>query len=60
MSAVSPAAWVRDRGAVGVIAFILAYAGATVLAVPGSLLTLAAGAIFGIVEGTASCSSRPA
>ncbi|HUE97335.1 MAG TPA: TVP38/TMEM64 family protein [Longimicrobiaceae bacterium] len=47
------ATWIADRGAWGVAAFILGYAVATVAAIPGSILTLAAGAIFGIAEGTA-------
>lgn len=48
------AEWVADQGAVGIVAFVIGYAVATVLAIPGSLLTLAAGAIFGIAEGTAA------
>lgn len=47
------AAWVQDLGAWGPSAFALGYVVATVALVPGSLLTLAAGAIFGIVKGTA-------
>lgn len=47
------AGWIGERGAWGVLAFILGYAAATVVAFPGSLLTLAAGAIFGIAQGTA-------
>ena len=37
----------------GPVAFVAGYALATVAFVPGSLLTLAAGAIFGLVKGTA-------
>lgn len=37
----------------GPLVFIVGYAIATVAFVPGSLLTLAAGAIFGLVQGTA-------
>jgi uncharacterized membrane protein YdjX (TVP38/TMEM64 family) len=46
------ATWVEGLGVWGPIVFILGYAVATVAFVPGSLLTLAAGAIFGLVEGT--------
>jgi uncharacterized membrane protein YdjX (TVP38/TMEM64 family) len=46
-------AWVDGLGPWGPAAFIAGYALATVAFVPGSLLTLAAGAIFGVVEGTA-------
>ncbi|HYG61668.1 MAG TPA: TVP38/TMEM64 family protein [Thermoanaerobaculia bacterium] len=46
------AAWVQGLGVWGPLVFILGYAVATVAFVPGSLLTLAAGAIFGVVQGT--------
>jgi uncharacterized membrane protein YdjX (TVP38/TMEM64 family) len=46
------AEWVAQQGAWGPIAFILGYAVATVAFIPGSLLTLAAGAIFGLAFGT--------
>jgi len=46
------AEWVDGLGALGPFVFILGYAVAVVAFVPGSLLTLAAGAIFGLVEGT--------
>jgi uncharacterized membrane protein YdjX (TVP38/TMEM64 family) len=46
------ASWVDGLGAWGPLAFILGYAVAVVAFVPGSALTLAAGAIFGLVEGT--------
>jgi uncharacterized membrane protein YdjX (TVP38/TMEM64 family) len=45
------AEWVDGLGAWGPLIFIAGYAGATVAFVPGSILTLAAGAIFGIVRG---------
>ncbi len=45
-------AWVRDAGAVAPILFILIYALAAVLFLPGSVLTLAGGALFGPVLGT--------
>jgi uncharacterized membrane protein YdjX (TVP38/TMEM64 family) len=47
------AAWVDSLGALGPAVFVLGYAVAVVAFVPGSLLTLAAGAIFGLLEGTA-------
>jgi uncharacterized membrane protein YdjX (TVP38/TMEM64 family) len=46
------AAWVESLGWWAPAAFIVAYALATVAFVPGSLLTLAAGAIFGVIHGT--------
>ncbi len=46
------AAWVDSLGLWGPLVFILGYAVATVAFVPGSLLTLAAGAIFGLGRGT--------
>jgi uncharacterized membrane protein YdjX (TVP38/TMEM64 family) len=47
------AAWVDGLGVWGPVVFILGYAIATVAFIPGSLLTLAAGAIFGLARGTA-------
>jgi len=47
------AAWVQAQGVWGPIVFVGGYALATVAFVPGSLLTLAAGAIFGIAPGVA-------
>lgn len=46
------AQWVEGLGVWGPVAFILGYAVATVAFIPGSLLTLAAGAIFGLGYGT--------
>lgn len=46
-------AWVQSLGAWGPIAFILGYALLVVFAVPGSILTIAAGTVFGVAEGTA-------
>lgn len=46
------AAWVRDQGALGPAVFMATYAAATIALVPGSLLTLAAGAVFGLFWGT--------
>jgi uncharacterized membrane protein YdjX (TVP38/TMEM64 family) len=45
-------AWVEDAGAAGPIVFIAIYAAATVLFLPGALVTLAGGALFGPVWGT--------
>ena len=45
--------WVESLGAFGPIAFILGYALAVIAFVPGSALTLASGAIFGVAKGTA-------
>ena len=45
------AAWVESLGAWGPVVFVLGYAVAVVAFVPGSLLTLAAGAIFGVLWG---------
>ena len=45
--------WVERLGAWAPVGFVAGYALATVAFVPGSLLTLAAGAIFGLVRGTA-------
>lgn len=45
-------AWVDGLGAWGPVALIAAYTLGTVALVPGSLLTLAAGALFGVVRGT--------
>ena len=46
------AEWVNGLGVWGPVVFILGYALATVGFIPGSLLTLAAGAIFGLARGT--------
>ncbi|HSN86486.1 MAG TPA: TVP38/TMEM64 family protein [Thermoanaerobaculia bacterium] len=46
------AEWVESLGVWGPVVFILGYAVAAVAFVPGSLLTLAAGAVFGLVKGT--------
>jgi uncharacterized membrane protein YdjX (TVP38/TMEM64 family) len=46
------AAWVNGLGVWGPLVFILGYAVAVVAFIPAFLLTLAAGAIFGLVPGT--------
>jgi uncharacterized membrane protein YdjX (TVP38/TMEM64 family) len=43
--------WVDGLGVLAPVIFMMGYAAATVAFVPGSVLTLAAGAVFGIVEG---------
>ena len=43
--------WIHSLGALGPIVFILIYVGATVAALPGLAITIAAGAIFGSVVG---------
>lgn len=45
-------AWIDDTGALGPVVFMLIYAMGTVLFLPGSVLTLAGGALFGPVAGT--------
>ena len=44
--------WIRDAGPVAPLLFMLVYAVAAVLFLPGSVLTLAGGALFGPVLGT--------
>ena len=44
--------WINDAGVLAPIVFILIYALATVLFLPGSVITLAGGALFGPVLGT--------
>ena len=46
------ATWVDGLGLLGPVVFVLGYAAAVVAFVPGSVLTLAAGAIFGVPRGT--------
>jgi uncharacterized membrane protein YdjX (TVP38/TMEM64 family)/rhodanese-related sulfurtransferase len=45
-------AWVRDAGTIAPLLFMLVYALAAVLFLPGSVITLAGGALFGPVLGT--------
>ncbi|HVT02140.1 MAG TPA: TVP38/TMEM64 family protein [Thermoanaerobaculia bacterium] len=45
-------AYVKDLGAVGYVVYALVYALCCILFVPASVLTLGAGAIFGLVAGT--------
>jgi uncharacterized membrane protein YdjX (TVP38/TMEM64 family) len=48
--------WVEGLGAVGLLVFILAYIAATVLFLPGAILTLGAGFAFGVGWGFAAVS----
>ena len=43
--------WVEQRGALGYVIFVIAYAVATVCFVPGSLMTVGAGLAFGLFPG---------
>lgn len=45
--------WIRDLGALGPVALVGIYVVASVFFIPGSILTLAAGAIYGVVLGYA-------
>ncbi len=47
------AEWVQGLGAIGPAVFVAGYAAAVVGFVPGSILTLGAGAVFGVTAGTA-------
>jgi uncharacterized membrane protein YdjX (TVP38/TMEM64 family) len=44
--------WIRDLGVVGYAVFIIIYILAAVLFIPGSLLTLGAGFLFGVIKGS--------
>ncbi len=44
--------WIKSLGSWGPLVFILLYAVATVAALPGFVLTVMAGALFGLVKGT--------
>jgi uncharacterized membrane protein YdjX (TVP38/TMEM64 family) len=44
--------WVQQLGPIGVVIFVLAYALATVLFLPGWIFTVSAGLIYGILKGT--------
>jgi uncharacterized membrane protein YdjX (TVP38/TMEM64 family) len=48
--------WVAGLGPSGVVAFVAIYVLACVFMLPGSVLTLGAGAVFGVVKGTVICS----
>mgnify|MGYP006274231167 FL=1 len=48
--------WTRDLGPIGAVIFGVVYALATVLMMPGSILTLGAGLLFGVVWGTVTVS----
>ena len=44
--------WVQELGPIGVVVFVVAYALATVLFLPGWIFTVGAGLVYGIVGGT--------
>jgi uncharacterized membrane protein YdjX (TVP38/TMEM64 family) len=44
--------WIRDLGPLGALLFVALYAVGTVLFFPALLLTLGAGAVFGVLQGT--------
>jgi uncharacterized membrane protein YdjX (TVP38/TMEM64 family) len=46
--------WIRHAGWKGLVVFIIAYVTATVLFVPGSILTLGAGFAYGVILGSAA------
>nr|WP_256871777.1 TVP38/TMEM64 family protein [Nostoc sp. TCL26-01] len=59
ISAFNPQAWLKNAlqwidglGAIGALAFIILYIIATVAFLPGSILTLGAGVVFGVVMGS--------
>src|SRR4051812_1297377 len=45
--------WVQQLGPIGVLVFVIAYAVATILFLPGWIFTVSAGLIYGVVGGTA-------
>ena len=49
---VSILAWISGLGALGPVIFVGIYVVATVLFLPGSILTLGAGVVFGVIEGS--------
>jgi uncharacterized membrane protein YdjX (TVP38/TMEM64 family) len=44
--------WVKNLGSVGIVAFVVIYNLATILFIPGSLLTLGGGALYGVFWGS--------
>lgn len=44
--------WIRDHGAVGAVCFVVLYVVLGALFLPGSILTLGAGAVYGWAQGT--------
>jgi len=49
-------AWIDAQGVAGIMVFVATYIVATVLFIPGSILTLGAGFVFGVVGGTLAVS----
>lgn len=48
--------WISDLGPIGVVVFVVLYVCSCVLLVPGSILTLGAGVVFGVAQGTVAVS----
>jgi len=44
--------WVQDLGMIGIVVFVAAYILSCVLFLPGSVLTLGAGVVYGVVKGS--------
>ncbi|MGC8714564.1 MAG: TVP38/TMEM64 family protein [Leptodesmis sp.] len=44
--------WIKNLGSVGIVAFVMIYNLATVLFIPGALLTLGGGALYGVFWGS--------
>ena len=49
--------WIEGQGALGALSYVLLYIVACVFLLPGSLLTLGAGAIYGLFKGFLLCSA---
>jgi len=49
----SALAWIESLGPAGALIFVVVYVGACVFFIPGSILTLGAGVVFGVLKGSA-------
>jgi len=49
----SALAWIEGLGPAGALIFVVVYVGACVFFIPGSILTLGAGVVFGVLKGSA-------